>query len=203
MRNPISLFKSHFSLWSGIGVVLVLLSVATVYYSKRHSVITEPLEQGYSIETVKLDEMTLRWRLNKNKQRIVTEAIVINDRVQTMLPTPFGWGCTGQGFHHNSKHLASVFCGALGDDPSLLHLQLNRRGDATIQCYGRTSDIDKFAMYGKLSQKIPMIAMIEIELPVKIENVDKLVKRVINHINLRDIVITPRMNPLSDQTTEN
>ena len=144
----------------------------------------------YASETESLGGTTTRWRLfllDGERRRLVTEAIVEDGLIQTMMATPFGWGCTRQGYR-DCEYLATVFCGALGDAPIVVNLEMDGRGQLT-------RDHKPFSpeMVGRLAglQPAGLVVVAEIETPVGLQCVQDLVKQCVAAAPLRGLVLLP------------
>src|SRR5210317_1574210 len=74
------------------------------------SVRSLPLKSSLSsAEMETLDEHESIYRLYRKTEagkRLVTEAYVCHDGIDTLLPTPFGWGCVIRGMAGSSEVLA-------------------------------------------------------------------------------------------------
>ena len=81
------------------------------------------------IENVNEDESIYRlYRKTEEGRRLVTEAYLCNEGIDTLLPTPFGWGCVVRGMAGSSEVLAPVHIGGHDSRPTPFELTLQSNG---------------------------------------------------------------------------
>ncbi len=159
---------------------------------------SEKMGSDYIAESEQVGKGTTVYRLYKTRgrqRRMVTEAIVEKGDIQSLLPTPFAWGCTSQGFQ-DSPLLATVYCGALGDTTPVMTVELHRDRTASINDH----PCDMNSLTQRLDQVMAMeptgVIVVETEIPVSFQCLYEVIVTATRREKLGGLVILPKLrNP--------
>jgi len=168
--------------------ILALLCLAGC---SQKQLTSEEIAPGYTAEIREIQPTVTEYRLylaEKDERRLVTMAIVEDGRVQTLLPTVYGWGCTGA---RDSDYLATVSCGAIGDTTQVTVVALGASGRVAM---GRSRSMCDIAAFGEgLCRMIDGVLVAEIEMQVDFASFQSFIKAATNAEKLSGLVLRPKL----------